>query len=349
MGLEFFKKITDKQKEYGKSGKVVANGLQTNATLIDDEFAEHLAAHNFLLGVSLDGPAAIHDQFRLNAGGKGSHAAVIKGIESLKRKNVEFNILTLVSASNVKKSKEVFLYLAEEGHFYQQYIPCVEFSTKGTLMPYAITGDEWGDFLCGIYDVWMNYGHRKVSVRLFDSILYLLVDNNVNVCHFGRNCCQYFVVEYNGDIFPCDFFVDSKLKIGNVMTDSWESMLNSRIYRNFGAKKSQWNKICDRCAYVTICAGDCLKHRIYNGNIPQNLSWLCSGWKKFYKHALPGLQKIADDIRRERVITQQAKAKQQQIGLVGRNGPCPCGSGKKYKKCCGQLEKYPPEHRENPD
>jgi len=341
MGVDFFRRVTEFQQKHGRRGAVVANGLQTNATLITDAFAEHLARYHFLVGVSLDGPAQIHDHHRVTINGRGSHADVLRGIERLERHGVEYNILTLVNDRNVGRAREVYSYLLERGQYYHQYIPCVEFDPEGRPLPFTITGEQWGDFLCELFDCWIEKDTRRVSVRLFDSIIAYLVDKARNVCNMGRNCCQYFVVEHNGDIYPCDFFVEKDLRIGNVLEMNWEQAAQSETYRSFGARKSMWNQACDACPHLEICSGECLKHRMYGDHGPRNLSWLCAGWKRFYDHALPGLRRLAQQVANERAqqarmsqTTAPAAAQAAPRGQPGRNDPCPCGSGRKYKHCC---------------
>jgi len=340
MGLDFFKKVVQLQQKHGRSGVSVANGLQTNATLIDDAMAEHFGQFKFLLGCSLDGPAAIHDRYRLNSAGKPSHASVLRGLEILKKHQVEFNILVLVSQANIKEAKAVYRYLVENGYYYQQYIPCVEFDKNGKALPFAINGPEWGDFLCELFDEW--YPDRyQVSIRHFDSLLFKLVDGVSNVCVLGRNCCQYFVVEYNGDIYPCDFFVEESLKLGNVLNTSWESAIKDKRYTSFGAQKTMWHSSCDDCSCLELCNGDCLKHRTYAHQSPKNLSYLCQGWKIFNRHSQEKFEDLATEIRmKRRQETLQMKGKSRPAkrnpGSVGRNDPCPCGSGRKFKKCCGK-------------
>ena len=334
MGLDFFKRIVECQERHGPSGAVVGNGLQTNATLITDEMAAHFAKYNFLLGVSLDGPAEIHDKHRITAAGGGSHADVMRSIQRLREHRVNFNILTLVNEANVRRPREAYQYLLDHGFLYHQYISCVEPDPDGQVLPFSISGQEWGEFLCAIFDLWYAGDTRRVSIRLFDSVLALLVDGVRNICHLGLNCCQYFVVEYNGDVFPCDFFVEKHLRIGNIMTDSWETMQRSPIYRDFGKQKRMWNEACDDCRFRSICAGDCLKHRLCaNRGDPRRLSHLCEAWKLFYAHTLPRFEELARQIKRERAM---AYASQQQV-RPGRNDPCPCGSGRKFKKCCGRT------------
>lgn len=299
-GVDFFRKVTDLQQKYGRRGVSVANGLQTNATLIDDEFARHLARYNFLVGVSLDGPADVHNRYRKTPAGRGSHARVLAGIRRLAKRGVEFNILTLVSAANVTRPREVYRYLKDSGFMYHQYIPCTEFDEAGRLLDFAITGDEWGEFLCGVFDEWIAGDARRVSVRLFDEILAYYVNGQATVCRMGSDCRRYFVVEYNGDVYPCDFFVEPDLRLGNVLSDSWEDLQASPVYERFGRSKAAVNPLCTECEYLDVCAGDCLKHRFHGNRDPRSLSWLCPGWKRFYAHALPRLKEIADKIRLER-------------------------------------------------
>jgi uncharacterized protein len=342
MGVDFFKKAIEFQKRHGKPGASIANGLQTNGTLIDDDYARLFAKYNFLIGVSLDGPATIHNQYRLNSNLQGTHSKVLKGIRTLKNHNVEFNILVLVSQANVRHAKEVYRYLVDQGLYFHQYIPCVEFDAKGNLSPFSISDVEWGNFMCELYDEWHQTDTRKVSIRHFDSIVNYMVNGEKNICMMGTNCCQYFVVEHNGDIYPCDFFVKDSLKIGNISNTTWQEAQSSNIYTNFGKQKCDWNKLCNDCKYISLCAGDCLKHRINAVNImPSQLSTLCAGWDKFYQHTYDGFNSLAQSIKAEMQLQRQATlpppaASPNFTSAPKRNDPCPCGSGKKFKKCCGR-------------
>ena len=275
MGVDFFRKVVDFQKKYGRKGSFIINTLKTNGTLINDAFARHLSDYNFLVGVSLDGPSYIHDYYRAYKSGHRSHSDVMRGLECLKRNHVEFNILTLVSDINVNKGKEVYSYLRDSGFLYHQYIPCVEFDGNGQPLPFTVSGEAWGDFLCEVYDEWVKHDIRTVSVRLFDSIISYLVNGIYDNCQMGKNCCQYYVIEHNGDIYPCDFFVDGKLKLGNIEKNSWEQLALSRTYLCFGEQKSDWHEQCENCQFLPLCAGDCLKHRFYGKKKPRQLSWLC--------------------------------------------------------------------------
>jgi len=357
MGLDFFKHVVALQKKYGRAGQSVANSVQTNGTLITEDLARHFAEYRFLAGVSLDGPAGIHNVYRKYADGRGTHADVMKGLGNLVRHKAEFNVLTLVHRANVGKAAEVYGYHCDNGFLFQQYIECVEFDGNGKLMPFSVSGAEWGEFLCGLYDAWIKGDTRRVSIRLFDSILLKLVDGISSCCPMGNDCRQYFVVEHNGDIYPCDFFVQPELKLGNIMKDSWQSFLGSNKYVEFGRKKSMLNEECGKCEYLSLCAGDCPKHRYSKALDPRQLSELCAGWKIFYGHSLPGFERLAQEIRKERAEEAKGRGLSGLAALqpvvppgIGRNDPCICGSGKKYKKCCGagkvalRNNKTLPEH-----
>ena len=346
MGAGFFEKAIEFQKKYGRSGASVGNGLQTNATLIDDTMAAFFSEYKFLAGCSLDGSPEIHNRYRQTVDHRGSYDRAIQGIRLLEKHGVEFNILVLVSQANVKCAADVYHYLLDKGYYFHQYIPCVEFDAEGQLLPFAISGAEWGEFLCELYDCWYPKDTRKVSIRQFDAILNKTVEGIANVCTMGDNCNQYFVVEYNGDIYPCDFFVDPPLKIGNILENSWDEMLNSPRYKQFGRQKIEWNARCSECEYLFLCQGDCLKHRlVVADDSPARLSHLCEGWKKFYAHSLNGFENLTREIKEERAreLSNQAKPPgnmPRRTQKIGRNDPCPCGSGLKYKKCCFPNNPY---------
>lgn len=337
MGLDFFKRVTELQRKHGRAGAMVGNGLQTNGILIDDEFAQHLAENHFLIGLSIDGPADIHDTYRVYGHGGGSHADVMKTMARLKRYGVEYNVLTLVNNLNVKKPLDSYHYLCDLGVLFHQYIECIEFDSEGKLQPFAVTPEEWGEFLCAIFDEWYKNDTRRISVRLFDSILSVMLGQPPTVCAMGNDCRQYFVVEHNGDVYPCDFFVRPELKLGNVLNDDWLMLQKLPMYEQFGARKRQRPAQCETCPYVRFCAGDCPKNRPGKGDERGRLSTLCKGWMTFYEHTLDRFAELAAQVQKENQAREARQAMPQSppAGKIGRNDPCPCGSGKKYKRCCG--------------
>jgi len=347
MGVDFFRQAVKYMEKYGKDGLMVSNGLQTNGTLLNDEWGEFLAKYNFLVGISIDGPKDIHDKSRFTGSGSGSHQMVMNGLDAMKRHNVEYNVLTLVSSANADNPIQIYNYLKELEVNYHQYIECVEFDANRELMPFAVQSEQWGEFVCQIFDEWYANDRFTVSVRLFDSILTSLVDNYANVCAMGTDCRQYFVVEHNGDIYPCDFYVRPELKLGNLMNGEWADFAESEMYKEFGLRKTKLNEKCEQCQWLKLCAGCCPKNRPGADLDPYSLSALCSGWEMFYKHTFSRFKSLANHIKREREKAQEmerlerqrraaAYAKPSSQEKVGRNSPCPCGSGKKFKKCCGK-------------
>ena len=332
IGLEFFKKVIEFQLKYAPPGSSISNGIQTNVTMITEEMAKFFGEYKFLLGVSLDGPDYLHDFYRKTIGQKPTHALVMRGIERLKQYGVEFNILTLINDQTVKKAKEIYHYHRDNGFFFHQYIPCVEFGTDVSLRPYSITGKDWGLFLTELFNEWVKQDVNKVSVRFFDSIMEFLVYERYNVCYMQDNCVQYFVVEHDGGVYPCDFFVQDNLLLGNINSNSWEELFNSQTYHYFGSQKSNWNDECNLCPYLSFCYGDCQKFRYGAPNHSKQLSNLCQGWKIFYTRTLPRFKIIADKFKKEHNITGFYPFK---FPKFGRNKQCICGSGKKYKNCCG--------------
>ncbi len=305
-GLEFFKRAVDLQKQYAPSNVKINNSLQTNATLIDQPLAEFFTKNNFLLGVSLDGPKLIHDKFRLTVDGKPTHGKVMQGINYLRRAKTEFNILCLVNSENVTKPKDLYKYYREKGFLFLQFIPCVEYDEKGNLTHYSINGRQWGEFLCEIFDIWYRKDSSRVYIRHFDSVLNYLVLNRYAQCTMDKDCRQYFVVEYDGGIYPCDFFVKKELELGNIHTSSWEEALANPVYEDFGKRKGQWNSRCNSCKWLQLCHGDCRKMRGPDNN-PGTLSILCEGWQIFYSYTMERFEKLAQTIRDRNIQFKEGK------------------------------------------
>ncbi len=296
MGETFYREVIRLEHIYGRPGAVIANSVQTNGTLITPSLAAFLAKNRFLTGVSVDGPPAVHDAQRRTAGGLGSHAAVMRGIQNLREAGAPFNILTLVSQANVDQPEALYDYLRDDlGTCFHQYIECVEFTPGGSPAPYTVTPKQWGDFLCRLFDHWHATDTHRVSVRLFDALLARLATGEIHACTLGTDCRQYLVIEHNGDVYPCDFHVRPQYRLGNILTHDWDELLDSPLFAAFGARKRQWNPACAACPHLDLCRGDCPKNRP-----PSALSHLCPAWKQFYGHARPRLETLAQAIRRQR-------------------------------------------------
>jgi len=298
MGEEFFRAVTDLEEKHGRAGSSVANGLQTNGVLLSPSMAAHFVRYGFLVGLSIDGPPDVHDQSRKTRAGGGSYLDAMKGARILAEAGVSFNILAVVSSANVRQPGRVWAFMAGNGFAWQQYIPCVEWGPDGRLAPWSISGEEWGDFLCGIFDEWIR-NPSAVSVRQFDAVLNLLVEGRRVLCTMETDCRQYFMVEHNGDVYPCDFHAEPGLLLGNVGTDSWESMAISGKYASFGKRKMETAGKCVQCEWLEFCRGDCQKHRPQWGG-GRSLSHLCEGWRRFYSHSMPRFRELAKGIKASR-------------------------------------------------
>ncbi|MGB9641876.1 MAG: anaerobic sulfatase maturase [Candidatus Ratteibacteria bacterium] len=296
MGMDFYKDVVHLQQTLAGPGSVIGNGIQTNGYLIDETYAEFFSTNNFLVGISCDGPEQLHNKFRKIPDRTNAFRLVMDGIKMLQKHNVAFNTLTVVTSEHAGKGKMVYQFLKDIGSYYHQYIPCVEYDKSGKKLPWTIDGIHWGKFLIEIFQQWL-IDNQQVSIRLFDSIILVLLDQPSGICQMEKNCCQYFVIEHNGDVFPCDFFVKNYTMLGNITIDAWEDLLNSEKYRSFGTRKSLWHPDCDRCQYLRFCAGDCQKHRIGKSKPGKLKSVLCEGWQLFYRESLPEFKRIAQSYR----------------------------------------------------
>ena len=283
MGIGFYERAVLLQQKYAAPGSVVYNSIQTNATLLDDTMAGFLSRHDFLAGVSIDGPAAVHDRYRKGPSGRGSHGKVLMAIDLLKKHGVRCNAVVLVSTANASAGADTWQYLRNLGFEYQQFIPCVDFEHSGNSH-WCIRGDEWGAFLCSLFDAWRTAGGPE-GVTNFDALKEKIRNGRSPVCSMSARCSHYFVVEHNGDVYPCDFFVTPEMKLGNISTTSWQQLRTHPQYREFSLRKSDWAAACEFCEYRDLCAGDCPAYRV-PVEAGQSLSALCDGWKAFYRHAL---------------------------------------------------------------
>ncbi len=288
MGLDFFRRAVELQTRHCPPGSRVANALQTNGTLLTPEWAKFLRQHHFLVGLSIDGPEAIHDRNRRTVDGRGTFGTVDEAIRLLRRSGVEFNALTLVNAANAAKPLDIYRLLTGKGIDFHQYIECVEPGND-----YSVGSRAWGEFHNAIFDYWYKNDVGKVSIRLFDSIVNQLVTGFADCCIRSENCCHYLVVEHNGDVYPCDFHVLPELKLGNLAETSLAACFESERFRAFGERKSVLTPECRSCRHLEFCRGCCLKNRDES-----NQSRLCEGWQLFYDHTIPRFRLLADRVRR---------------------------------------------------
>ena len=340
-GLDFYRRAVRAQQEFGRGGQSVANALQTNGILLDDQWAEFLAHWRFLVGLSLDGPSEVHDRFRRDRRGEGTFGRVMRAVEVLRANNVEFNILSMVTSHSCNLGREIYRWLTGQGFAYLQFIPCVENDPDtGVPVPAGVSATGYGKFLCEVFDEWTDRGDtRRVSVRLFDSLVAQLAgEKRITLCEMGARCDHYLVVEKDGGVYPCDFFVSRRRCLGNLMNTPLSGLFLSDRESAFAALKSEYPDECSRCRHLDLCRGGCPKDRLSaGGNRFGGKSRLCEGLLLFLDHARPALEKLADKVRAERrAVTGPVADKPVAAAWAqaGRNDPCPCGSGRKYKHCC---------------
>jgi uncharacterized protein len=295
MGLDFYKSLVEAQMNIGK-GQTVSNALQTNGVLINDEWAEFLAKYSWLVGISLDGPKKYHDHYRKDLGGNGTYERVISGIEACKRHKVEYNLLVLLNDRNSKHPDELFDFFTKEiGVDFLQFVPCIETDESGKLTDFSITVEEYGDFMCRIFERWLDHGPDKLSIRLFDSILSYIINGHHTNCTFARKCSDYMVVEHDGSAYCCDFFVEPKWKLGSIMDTPMPELMNSKVKREFARSKNKLDSQCLICRYSQMCKGGCLKDRLAVDDTFTKPSYLCSAYKKIFDRTLPKFKEIAAD------------------------------------------------------
>ncbi len=342
MGLPFFEKAIEFQKRYGR-GQTVGNGLQTNGILIDEKWAKFLQKYSFLVGLSLDGQEHIHDYYRLMLGGQGSWSRVVDSGKRMLDAGVAVNALTVVNDYSVQFPQEIYEFHKDLGLTYMQFIPCVETDPENPTRaaPFSVSSEKYGDFLCTLFDLWTTDfvdNAPTTFIRYFDSVLHNYVDLSPPECTLLPNCGVYVVVEHNGDVYSCDFFVEPEWKLGNVMEGNLTEMLNSERQDEFGQMKADLPRACKNCRWLKYCRGGCTKDRLRDPR-DKKLNHFCLSYKMFFEHADARLRQFAEDWKE-----QQAKALERDDLVkaikrgeikVGRNDPCPCGSGKKFKKCCG--------------
>jgi uncharacterized protein len=296
MGRPFFEKAVELQARFGR-GKTVGNGLQTNGLLLDKPWADFLRRYQFLVGLSLDGPEDVHDRYRRLAGGRPSWRKVVDAAKLLLDAGVAVNALTVVNDLTAGRAREIYEFHRGLGLVHMQFIPCVETdpARPGSAAPFAASGEAFGRFLAEVFDLWLadfREGAPTTFVRFFDSVFYRYVGLEPPECDLAAACGTYLVVEHNGDVFACDFFVEPEWKLGNVMDGRLVHMLNSARQSRFGARKADLPSACAGCEWLALCRGGCPKDRLRDPS-DAGLNHFCAGFKIFFEHADARLKQLA--------------------------------------------------------
>jgi uncharacterized protein len=289
-GLPYFEKLVQFEQRYGRANQSVSNALQTNATLIDKNWCDLFHQYHWLLGVSLDGPEDVNDLYRFNKDKHGTWKRVMQSIELLTVNKVEFNILCVLSTANVEKPKELYRFYRSLGIDNIQFIPLAEFDGLGNRLPFTITPEQYGRFMVEVFDLWWPE-RRKVRIRCFDNIAEGVAGHKPGTCTMHESCDSYVVVEYNGDIYPCDFFVEGGWKLGNVNDDSWSEVARRVKRHSFASKKTIAHPECQVCEWQSLCHGGCPKFRHGPRRQFEDLDYFCSAYKMIFGKTVEPLRK----------------------------------------------------------
>ena len=306
MGLDFFRKAVALEKKYA-AGQQVTNSLQTNGTLLNDNWCAFLAENKFLVGLSLDGPALLHDQYRIDVKGRPTHAFVMRGLRLLKKHGVEYNILACVNRETAKHPLEVYHFLKDNKTEFIQFLPIVERMPDQAacsiglklarppaldqkqnyeVTPWTVEPEALGDFYISIFDEWVRKDVGQTFVMNFEWAIFSHFNGDGPVCYLSKRCGNCCIVEHNGDVYSCDHFVYPEYKLGNILTDDIKSMVDSARQRQWGEQKElTLPGGCKQCEVFSMCRGGCPKHRFAGSEYGQaGDNYLCGGYEKFYRH-----------------------------------------------------------------
>jgi uncharacterized protein len=360
MGLDFFRKAVALAEQYRRPGMTLEHTLQTNGTLLDDDWCAFFKENNFLIGISIDGPRDLHDTYRVDKGGGPTFDRVMRGLRLLQKHGVEYNILTAVNRVNAEHPLEVYRFLRDEaGTDWIQFIPVVErinsdgrtlYQEGDTVTDRSVLPGQFGRFLSLIFDEWVQNDVGSVFVQTFEASLRNWLGMPASgMCVFNQTCGLGVALEHNGDLYACDHFVEPDYLLGNIQHQHMLELVASPQQRQFGLdKSSQLPQYCLDCDVRFACHGECPKNRFnLTPDGEPGLNYLCEGLKHFFHHVDYPMHIMAGLIRRGHpapqvmdILSQEQARWEALFARTGRNDLCPCGSGRKFKHCHGH---WPPD------
>ncbi len=345
LGLDHFRRIVALQRKHlsrGPVGSRIVNSIQTNGTLLDDDWCRFFAAEHFAVGLSMDGPPRLHDAYRTTKDNKASHRQVMQGYRLLQRHKIPVDLLCVVHGKNVQAPLDVYHYFKEIQAQYLSIIPLLEPEpgSPNGVTERTVPAEAFGAFLCTIFDEWIRQDMGRIIVQGFEEAARPAYGLDHSLCVFRPTCGDCPVIEHNGDFYRCDHFVTPEHRLGNIRETPLLELLESTAQQAFGqAKQETLPRCCRECGVLDLCNGGCPKDRILRTPDGEpGLNYLCAGYQRFFNYCHPFTARMAalrwaghppeqlmEELRREAART---------MPRIGRNDPCPCGSGKKYKKCC---------------
>jgi uncharacterized protein len=340
MGVDFFRRAVQLAEQHKRHGQQLAHTIQTNGTLLTDEWCELFTEHGFLVGISIDGPQEVHDRYRVDKRGRPTFDKVARGLDLLKRHRVDWNVLCTVNAANQHAPDDVYRFFRDDlGARHIQFIPIVErqydagLRAGGPVSESTVDPEAWGRFMIAVFEEWVRRDVGSVFVTQFDAALAAWLGLQPSLCIFAETCGNALALEHNGDVYSCDHFVEPDHLLGNIADTHLVELVASPQQRSFGqAKRDTLPAYCRSCTVRFACNGECPKNRFLTTPSGEpGLNYLCAGYKDFFTH-IDGVMKIMAGLLRS---GRYADEVMRVLTHAPRNEPCPCGSGRKSKHCHG--------------
>jgi uncharacterized protein len=358
MGLDFYRKAVEFQAHYRQAGITIHNTFQTNGVMLDEAWCDFFHDNNFLIGLSIDGPRPLHDVYRQDKGGRPTFDLVLQALRLLQKKQVRFNTLTCVSAANAGQALKVYRFLCDEaGSEFIQFIPIVErdnengFQAGSRVTNRSVDGRQYADFLIAIFDEWVRNDVGRIFVQIFDAALSAWVGRPPGLCIFEETCGQTMAMEFNGDLYACDHYVEPGYYLGNITTKSLDRLARAPRQAQFGMDKRRGlPAYCQACEVRFICNGGCPKDRLLktpdrrDGEGEPGLNYLCAGYRAFFNYAGPFMRRMAAALKKGQAPASIMPwvASQPRLDEAPPGSPCPCGSGKPVEDCHRAPQGYIP-------
>ena len=360
MGVDFFRRSVELAEAYLQPGQRAAYTIQTNGTLLDEEWAAFFKENDFLVGISIDGPRELHDAYRVNKGGKGSFDQVMHGLSFLQEAGVEWNALTTVHAANGDLGRDVYRFLRDECDVrFIQFIPIIErvaeaaedgsvpweswrdrplYVQEGDVVTgRSVSAAQYGRFLIDVFEEWVRRDVGTVYVQMFDVALANWVGEPPSLCVHSETCGLALALEHTGDLYSCDHFVEPRYLLGNIKEQHMLELVSSEQQQQFGRdKRDTLPQYCRECDVRFACHGGCPKDRfIQTPDGEAGLNYLCAGFKDFFHHVDRPMRLMADLLARNQAPAEVMSLYAAEDSARGRNDHCTCGSGRKWKRCHG--------------
>ena len=305
-GIDFYKEVINFQNKYRRKGMKITNAFQTNGILLNNDWAKFFKDNNFLVGISIDGPEKLHNRFRKDHSGAGTFSSVMKGLDTLKKYNVDFNTLTVVQSDNGDYPQEVYNFLKRIGSTFMQFIPIVEPEGKGGVSYRTVSPQQWGYFLNTVFDLWIKQDLGRIFVQHFETIVGIYAGYSSSLCVYSPVCGRAVLLEHNGNLYSCDHFVFRENLLGNIHSTTLTNMVDSDFQKSFGLNKiKSLPLICKECPYLKLCYGGCPSNRLREISSGETgLNWVCEGYKMFYSYTESVFTAISECVKRRVPVTE---------------------------------------------